>query len=63
MGNLVRGDMGNSLRARTPAFGMVMERLPATLELTIMAMIFAIHALDSGRRDGGHARRGTTLVR
>ncbi|MBI1296490.1 ABC transporter permease subunit [bacterium] len=42
LGNLARGDMGNSLRARTPAFDMVMERLPATLELTIMAMIFSI---------------------
>ena len=42
LGNLVRGDMGNSLRARTPAFDLVMERLPATLELTIMAMLFSI---------------------
>jgi len=42
LGNLARGDMGNSLRARTPAFGLVMERLPATLELTIMAMLFSI---------------------
>ena len=39
---LVRGDMGNSLRTRTPAFDLVLERLPATIELTIFAMIIAI---------------------
>jgi peptide/nickel transport system permease protein len=39
---IVRGDFGNSLRARTPAFAMVMERLPATLELTLVAMLLAI---------------------
>ncbi|MEZ4831124.1 MAG: ABC transporter permease [Caldilineaceae bacterium] len=60
LGNLVRGDMGNSLRARTPAFGMVMERLPATLELTIMAMIFAI-TLSIPIGVMAAMRRGTTL--
>lgn len=39
---LVRGDMGNSLRTRTPAFDLVLERLPATIELTIFAMVIAI---------------------
>lgn len=39
---LVRGDMGNSLRTRTPAFDLVLERLPATIELTIFAMIIAV---------------------
>ena len=39
---IVRGDFGNSLRARTPAFAMVMERLPATLELTLVAMLLSI---------------------
>ena len=31
---LARGDTGNSLWHRVPAFGLVMERMPATLELT-----------------------------
>lgn len=39
---LLRGDLGNSLRARTPALDLVLERLPATLELTIFAMLLAI---------------------
>lgn len=38
---LVRGDLGNSLRARQPALQLVLERLPATLELTFFAMILA----------------------
>ena len=38
----VRGDFGNSLRTRTPAFDLVLERLPATLELTIFAMFISI---------------------
>ncbi len=39
--NLSRGDFGNSLKARTSAFDLVMERLPATLELTLFAMLVA----------------------
>jgi peptide/nickel transport system permease protein len=42
LAGIVRGDFGNSLRARTPAFDMIMERLPATLELTLVAMLIAI---------------------
>lgn len=42
VGGVVRGDLGNSLRTRTPAFALVMERLPATIELTIFAMLIAI---------------------
>jgi peptide/nickel transport system permease protein len=38
---LLRGDLGNSLRARQPALQLVLERLPATLELTFFAMILA----------------------
>jgi peptide/nickel transport system permease protein len=38
----LRGDFGNSLGSRTPAFGLVMERLPATIELTLFAMLFSI---------------------
>jgi peptide/nickel transport system permease protein len=38
----VRGDFGVSLRARQPAFELIVERMPATLELTFAAMLFAI---------------------
>ncbi len=40
--NAAQGDFGNSLRTRTPAFDLVLERLPATIELTLFAMFIAI---------------------
>jgi ABC-type dipeptide/oligopeptide/nickel transport system permease component len=39
---LLQGDLGTSLRARKPALELVLERLPATLELTFFAMLLAI---------------------
>ncbi|MGJ3239919.1 MAG: ABC transporter permease, partial [Anaerolineae bacterium] len=39
---MLRGDFGTSLRSRTPALPQVLERLPATIELTLFAMIIAI---------------------
>ena len=42
LGNAVRGDFGDSLRYKTPAFGEVMARMLATLELALAAYIFAI---------------------
>ena len=39
---LVQGDTGRSLTYRTPAMNVVIERLPATIELTVMAMLIAI---------------------
>ena len=38
---LARGDTGNSLYYRVPAFGLVMERMPATLELTIGSFLLS----------------------
>jgi peptide/nickel transport system permease protein len=40
--NLAQGDLGNSLRSRLPALPMVLDRLPATIELTIFAMILSV---------------------
>jgi peptide/nickel transport system permease protein len=42
VGRMVQLDFGNSLKARRPAMDVVMERLPATLELTLFAMAFSI---------------------
>jgi peptide/nickel transport system permease protein len=42
LAGLVQGDTGRSLTYRLPAFDIVMERLPATIELTLMAMLIAI---------------------
>jgi peptide/nickel transport system permease protein len=36
------GDFGDSLHFKTPAFALVLERIPATLELAAMAMLMAI---------------------
>ncbi len=46
---LVRGDLGTSLRQRRPVFEVVTEKLPATLELTIAALVLALAvALPAG---------------
>jgi peptide/nickel transport system permease protein len=39
--NILQGDFGNSLKDRRPITVIISERLPLTIELTIMAMIFA----------------------
>ncbi len=44
LGGLVRGDFGDSLRHRQPALELVVERLPATLQLTFLALGFAVLA-------------------
>ncbi len=41
VGRAVQGDFGTSLRTNQPAFGLVMERMPATIELTLAAMLFS----------------------
>jgi ABC-type dipeptide/oligopeptide/nickel transport system permease component len=38
----LQGDMGTSLRHGTPALPLIAERLPATLQLTVTAMLAAI---------------------
>ncbi len=42
VGRLVQGDFGNSLSYKRPALDAVLEALPATLELTIFALLVAI---------------------
>jgi len=60
MSGLVRFDLGNSLRSRAPAFGLVMERMPATIELTLFALIIAVFlAIPIGVLSA--TRRGTPL--
>ena len=39
---VVHGDFGNSLRHQQPAMGLVLERMPATVELTVTAMLLAV---------------------
>jgi len=42
MGNALRGDLGTSFRYREPALDLVIDRLPATLELAVASMILAV---------------------
>ena len=42
LGSAVRGDFGESFRHQQPAFGLVLERLPATLELAFAALALAV---------------------
>lgn len=39
---VVQGDLGESLRYSRPALPLVLERLPATIELTMVAMVISI---------------------
>lgn len=41
LGGVVRGDFGTSITARQPVLQMVLGRLPATLELSVMALVIA----------------------
>ncbi|SDI39246.1 ABC transporter permease [Alteribacillus bidgolensis] len=40
--NVIQGDFGDSFRYNQPALGLVLERLPATIELAVASMIVAI---------------------
>jgi len=42
LGGVVRGDFGNSFRHQQPALGLVLERMPATIQLTLAAMGIAV---------------------
>ena len=41
-GGVLHGDFGTSITARQPVLGLVLGRLPATLELSLMALTLAI---------------------
>ena len=42
LGNIVRGDLGESFRTRRPVLDEIVRRMPATLELAGFAMLFAV---------------------
>jgi peptide/nickel transport system permease protein len=41
LGNLLRGDLGRSIRNRNPVIYEIRAAFPATIELTVLSMIFA----------------------
>ncbi|MGL4441932.1 MAG: ABC transporter permease [Bosea sp. (in: a-proteobacteria)] len=42
VGRVVQGDLGNSFRNQRPVAGLIAERLPATLELVLVATLLAL---------------------
>lgn len=60
LGGLVQGDLGNSLSYRTPALDVVLERFPATVELTLFAMLIAV-ALSIPLGVISSLKRGTSV--
>jgi ABC-type dipeptide/oligopeptide/nickel transport system permease component len=42
VGSILRGDLGRSFQFHSPVLGLVLERLPATLQLTFAAMSVAL---------------------
>ena len=60
IGRALHGDLGNSLVSATPAVGLILERLPATLELAFAALLIALSiglplGLFAGLRPGSRA--------
>src|SRR5687767_8233728 len=42
VGNAARGDFGKSFFHREPAFKLVIERVPTTITLTTLAIVFSL---------------------
>ncbi len=42
LGQLLRGELGNSFLYRQPALRIVLERVPATIQLTVAALLIAV---------------------
>ena len=53
----LQGDLGISLRTNQPVLQLIAEKLPVTIQLAIMAMIFAFVDRRSDGHPGGGARR------
>jgi len=68
MRGLVQGDFGLSFRHQQPALGLVLERMPATIELTLAAMLIAVCVaipvgiLAAVRRNTGVDHAGMVLA-
>lgn len=48
LGNALRGDFGDSLRQHTSALGLVLDRLPATLELAMASFVLGLALAFAG---------------
>lgn len=59
-GGVLQGDFGTSITARQPVLDLVLGRLPATLELSVMALVIAV-LLGGVMALAGTRARGTKL--
>ena len=62
LGNLLSGDFGQSYVFRQPALGLILERMPATIEMVLVAMALALVVaiplgVYAGADPGGRASR------
>jgi peptide/nickel transport system permease protein len=70
LGQLLRGDLGTSWRTGKPVLSLILERLPVTIELTLLAVALSLvlgvsaGVLSAVRRDrpADHATRIATLL-
>ena len=53
---VMQGDFGTSITARQPVLGMVLGRLPATLELSVLALLVAVLAGSAAALTGTRFR-------
>ncbi|WP_421848898.1 ABC transporter permease [Oricola sp.] len=60
VGGVLQGDFGTSITARQPVLDLVLGRLPATLELSIMALVIAV-ILGGAAALTGTRERGTKV--
>lgn len=67
VGGVLQGDFGASITSRQPVLALVLGRLPATLELSIMALVIAtflggVMALTGTRTRGGKVEAGIDIA-
>jgi len=55
IGNLTRGDLGESFRYRRPVASLIAERIPYTLQLTVLALLGRAVRDRAGYLFGGQA--------
>ena len=55
IGALLQGDLGQSIRLGRPVSDLLVERLPVTVELTLLALLFASIGGVTARGHLGHA--------
>ncbi len=60
LSGVLQGDFGTSITTRQPVLGLVLGRLPATLELSIMALVMAV-VMGGLAALWGTKRRGTRV--